>query len=1156
MNSSHQPIHHNTIVEIEQDNNSSSTYSLHSHHHHHHHHHHHLLPIDQTNEDDDEFQTESSSSNAAHESYLLPRTIDDSDFNSSAESESSSCLLESDPIETTRMLKRKKSIQPFTLSSTSSSISLLHSTNQSPTHSNTSLPPLYSDSTLTTTTPHQQNSNLINSLTQNESNNTLLSDCPTRSHSPAISTTTIDRSRLVPSPSNRYHHSSDPYSHSHHFRTSSAFPRKSINHPAPSTLTGLECLNPTTTTNTDSPRRSKRSWFSSSRRHKRKNSIHALSASSLSSSTSLHSPTFVPRELKHEGFYQSRKPLDNDYYYQAHHASRRTKYPSRSHSPFRSSRSILNIISRTYRNISAFIPSRKPLAIILSLIFISSFIGGLIGFLIRFFDTDKVPLPWRSYCQTQPPFPHEFANSLPPVNVFVGVFSIDSSYERRHLIRSTYARHTKLKNHKTHQYLNNIQIKFIIGKPKIQNVRKIALEIETFNDIVILDIDENMNRGKTYAYFRWAAENGTIPFYYHSKTKSTSNSSSINQADIKVGFKKADFVVKADDDAFIVLSELERHLRVAPRTKTYWGYLIRNLFMGGECYALSSDLVDYVATSPEVIKHLTGAEDKKVAKWMRIHPNASSINWVTERCYIYDHPKAGTTYSHGFLFPNQVTKIRQEGKEGLSSDEIEKRGGINLFQTYSTVTRFGQKYVPPKSGMTMEEEVEALIEGGGKFDGFTTNHETTPKVSLSSLLFEVNDKRIKKPNTKTIPNENEMRTPAVLDHDGTFTRVSPLSSTTTTTPTINNHLDDKAAGLKFGRPPSELLVGLPNYEDLPESNFKQAINKHLSEKSNKLIASPTIRFNDEESKLRQERFEGLNYGGTVVVHYLKRNEWFYETELALLGKSKTWDQGLDLINNHDHDEILNLQSSSNDNKQQLQSNSLSSSSDNHNQNVEENLEMIEVIDENIFGGARMYGSPVIESDGRISEGKSDEDKDKDDSKLNELSKTVEGGAGWVRGKPKIRVSDEEFGPKFDTKKLIEEEEKGEDEVLMINHQIRLPFDQTQISNLDSSSIENPDNVSMSDNDHDKEKSKIINDDIVIEEEEKKESLDFKNDENITTEEDQIEEILKEDLSTKVSENLLSDISIKDNTDLNSIKDKKDHESKINSITSSPSPPQN
>lgn len=98
-----------------------------------------------------------------------------------------------------------------------------------------------------------------------------------------------------------------------------------------------------------------------------------------------------------------------------------------------------------------------------------------------------------------------------------------------------------------------------------------------------------------------------------------------------------------------------------------------------------------------------------------MHPNASSINWVTERCWIYDHPKAGTTYSHGFLFPDEVERIRNEGRRGLPESERERRGGPIWSQSWSSVTTWRQDYVAPAEGMSMEEEGEALIEGGGRW---------------------------------------------------------------------------------------------------------------------------------------------------------------------------------------------------------------------------------------------------------------------------------------------------------------------------------------------------------------------------------------------------------------------------------------------------------
>ncbi|EGG12974.1 family 31 glycosyltransferase [Melampsora larici-populina 98AG31] len=543
--------------------------------------------------------------------------------------------------------------------------------------------------------------------------------------------------------------------------------------------------------------------------------------------------------------------------------------------------------------------------------------------------------------------------------------------------------------------------------------------METFNDIVILEIPENMNRGKTYAYFRWASENATIPFYYHSTSSGDTNEPLQLEAGdqkpdqkVSVGFRKADFVVKADDDAFIVLRELERHLRVAPRNKTYWGYLIRNLFMGGECYALSSDLVDYVASSASVLNHLTGAEDKKVAKWMRIHPNATSINWVTEKCWIYDHPKAGTTYAHGFLFPDEVRRVREEGKRGLTEAELQLRG-YDWPQAYSTVTRWKERYLPPRSRMTMEEEVEDLVEGGGKFnrtDWRSSDIDQKPLVRIDEVLFEANDQRLQLPTILSTLPEDEMRTKGVTEHgafsSGAHSSSALLSSSAHHEPSIP---------LKFGRPPSELLTPLPAYEDLPESDFKQALGRvakdnqrvELNHKENKMIGLPAVRFDEDENRLREIRFEGRKNGGTVVVHYLKRNEWFLETQLVLLGKSYTWDSGLEPM-----DHITRIEKAAIGTKNKL--------------------EVIESGNER-FGGARMYGSPLIELDGTIKMGEASKLEEVEEPDL-AIRKTIEGGAGWVRGKPRVRVSDLENGPDFSLGKEEEKEDEKEEEKAVVEEE--------------------------------------------------------------------------------------------------------------------------
>lgn len=67
--------------------------------------------------------------------------------------------------------------------------------------------------------------------------------------------------------------------------------------------------------------------------------------------------------------------------------------------------------------------------------------------------------------------------------------------------------------------------------------------------------------------------------------------------------------------------------------------------MAGEAYALSLDLVQYIAAAPSGKLHTKGKEDKLTAEWLKMHPSAENIMWISERCWIYDHPKAGSVYA-------------------------------------------------------------------------------------------------------------------------------------------------------------------------------------------------------------------------------------------------------------------------------------------------------------------------------------------------------------------------------------------------------------------------------------------------------------------------------------------------------------------------------
>jgi len=224
---------------------------------------------------------------------------------------------------------------------------------------------------------------------------------------------------------------------------------------------------------------------------------------------------------------------------------------------------------------------------------------------------------------------------------------------------------------------------------------------------------ENMNDGKTHTFFSWASINAWVPPVLVNSTASpprftysnyTSSPPALAPHDPHAAWTdpashsprdwvRPDYVVKVDDDSFVMLAELEARLRLELHTHhdsrhtstsaraaaavvggmttmleananasplmdskiptqltdrdplIYWGYLVTNKyhqFMAGELYALSWPLVDWVAKDPMVKTMTKGAEDKQTAKWMRIHPRRDDIRWTNERCWIYDHPRSGT----------------------------------------------------------------------------------------------------------------------------------------------------------------------------------------------------------------------------------------------------------------------------------------------------------------------------------------------------------------------------------------------------------------------------------------------------------------------------------------------------------------------------------
>ncbi|CAO1631586.1 unnamed protein product [Jaminaea pallidilutea] len=631
-------------------------------------------------------------------------------------------------------------------------------------------------------------------------------------------------------------------------------------------------------------------------------------------------------------------------------------------------KSPLQLMSYLGRSVQTCLLAHHPAKVVLALAFVAGFIASTTLLIIYILNPDKHPKPWRSFCAEQAPFPHTLADSLAPVDVFVGVMTIDANFERREVIRQTYAR-TQPVDPITGVPMANVQLKFILGRPKPALAHRVALEIEAYNDIVVLDIKENQYRGKSYSFFQWAAENATVPILRPAsipnsvtggKMQGTARAGNGHFYD--VAWKKVDYVVKADDDTFMILHELERHLRVAPRKLTYWGYLIKDWFMGGEAYALSADLVSWIATSPNVAAHSTGKEDTTTARWIRSHPQAQHINYVSERCWIYDHPKAGTPYSHGFLYPNEVQKIIAEERFGLDPETIARRGGERASKWYSTASIWKRRWRPSAPNLSIEEEIESLVEGGGLYakSGYR-NGEPRAEIEWDSRVYSADDERLD-PRSR---GHGKLTSPARLRGDWHLDSESGLPLYASANESSSSHHassnkqqlssregdESDSASEDEADPPTSShfldrlpLVGAlgrlrPDRDDgrfhdqehegqarrqglskndvRTSSHFRYSSLRHPDRipypQEASSYALPGVRDRRmDESVLRGQRYllpasmgsddnrvddtpataqdqpTGRTQemrGGTVVVHYVKRNEWFLETALALMGRA-------------------------------------------------------------------------------------------------------------------------------------------------------------------------------------------------------------------------------------------------------------------------------
>ncbi|CAG8768965.1 28874_t:CDS:2, partial [Dentiscutata erythropus] len=178
------------------------------------------------------------------------------------------------------------------------------------------------------------------------------------------------------------------------------------------------------------------------------------------------------------------------------------------------------------------------------------------------------------------------------LTIFVGILTTYEKIEVRESLRELYTHN----NDALARYLgvkkSPVTIRFILGLPEDEYKDELEEESITYGDIVILNIEENMNEGKTFEYFKWFAKH-----------------------------REDNYMHKLDDDTFLHLIHYYRDFQDLPRERVYYGNCLGDRpgsyrFMGGAGYTLSRDLVIDIAESDWVSSFIEGAEDQLVGEWI------------------------------------------------------------------------------------------------------------------------------------------------------------------------------------------------------------------------------------------------------------------------------------------------------------------------------------------------------------------------------------------------------------------------------------------------------------------------------------------------------------------------------------------------------------
>ncbi|KAL2232813.1 uncharacterized protein LOC105155684 [Sesamum indicum] len=231
------------------------------------------------------------------------------------------------------------------------------------------------------------------------------------------------------------------------------------------------------------------------------------------------------------------------------------------------------------------------------------------------------------HISTTPPV----SSSSDDIRILLGILTLPDHYHKRHFLRLIYGTQSTVGA--------RIDVKFVFcNLTKEDQKVLVALEIMRYDDIIILNCQENMNKGKTYTYF------SSLP--------------DMLLNDTNVPYPPYHYVMKGDDDVYFRLQSLADSLIPLPRQDLYYGYVIPCPsmdpfvhYMSGMGYLISWDIVEWLKDSDIPKKHLQGPEDKVFGEWLR--DGHRGKNRYNAKWSMYNYPEPPTRCTHE-LWPDTI----------------------------------------------------------------------------------------------------------------------------------------------------------------------------------------------------------------------------------------------------------------------------------------------------------------------------------------------------------------------------------------------------------------------------------------------------------------------------------------------------------------------